>query len=162
MTLQEFIGYFKIAKDKKAECEKRIIKKYIPFAEKLTKCTSLAQSSNEVRPTPDSPIIHMQSTPSRYLCFTITLIKSYTDIIIPEESLIEAYDQLKESGAFDSLMLALPQDDVKEYNTILTMCVDDYLANNRDLVSYFENKIAEMTQLATLQNEDKIEDATAN
>ena len=162
MTLQEFIGYFKMAKDKKAECEKHVVKKYISFAEKLAKCTSLAQSTNEVKLNPNTAAIHMQNTPSRYLCFTINLIKSYTDIVIPEETIVEAYDQLKESGAFDVLMMVLPQDDVKEYSTILTMCVDDYLANNRDLVSYFENRITEMAQMATSQNEDKIEDATAD
>jgi len=161
MTVNEFVGYYKMAKDKKAECEKHIVKKYIPFAVKLAQCQSLAKATMEYQEKPEDAPRYSQNTALRYLAFSIQLINAYTDFDeIPHEQGFDVYDMLKTCGAFEELMQLIPQDEVKEYSTLLSMCVDDYLANNRNLISYFENKIMEMAQLSALQGEDKIEDVT--
>ena len=158
MTVTEFIGYFKIAKDKDAECKKHIVKKYIPFAEKMVKCQNLAKSSMEYKENPEATPIHKQDTISRYLLFTMNLIKSYTDLEISDESLISTYDILREAGAFEILIQCIPEDEYKEYSTLLKMAVEDYLANERDIVSYFENKMFDIAKLSSLSGENNAEE----
>ena len=153
MKVEEFIGYFRMAKDKGAECKKRVVKKYIPFAEKMAKCQNLAQSTMEYKETPEAVPVHKQNTISRYILFAVNLIRSYTDIEISDDEFISSYDALKEAGAFEILIQSIPEDERKEYTSLLNMAVDDYIANERDLVSYFENKIFDLAKLSLLTGE---------
>lgn len=161
MTVQEFIGYFKMAKDKEAECKKRIKNIYIPFAQKMAKCQALATSTMEFKSNPESVPVFMQNTISRYLLFSIHLISTYTDLEIPDDDFVNSYDKLKEAGAFEILMQNLPEVEVKEYSTLLKMAVDDYLINNRDLTSYIDKKFEEAARLSLMaegqkQNENDV------
>lgn len=158
MTVTEFIGYFRIAKDKKAECQKRVVKKYIPFAEKMAKCQALAKSTMEYKETPEAVPVHKQNTISRYILFATNLIRSYTDIEIPDDDFIVLYDTLKEAGAFEMLIQCIPEDERKEYTSLLNMAVDDYIANERDLVSYFENKIFDLAKMSLLAGEKDVKE----
>ena len=146
MTITEFIGYFKMAKDKKVECEKRVNNKYVPFIQKITDCINIVKSTMEYKKDINDVGVFMQNTPARYLIFNMTLIKKYTDVEVTDQ-IYDDYDKLNECGALDVLVSCIPIYEFKEYNTLLSMCTDDYIANNRELVSYFENKMNNLTEL---------------
>jgi hypothetical protein len=159
MTLKEFIGYYKIAKDKKAECEKRVQKnKYVPFLSKIAEC------ENIVRVTMEKDDSFVQNTPGRFIFFNMTLIKTYTDIEFDMENglqLTESYDTLNECGAIETLINCMPVHELKEFKTILDMCVDDYMVNHRDLTSYIDKKLNGLVELA-LENAKEKEQGEAN
>lgn len=159
MTLKEFIGYYKIAKDKKTECEKRVQKdKYVPFLSKIAEC------ENIVRVTMEKDDAFVQNTPGRFIFFNMTLIKTYTDIEFDMENglqLTESYDALNECGAVETLINCMPVHELKEFKTILDMCVDDYMVNHRDLTSYIDKKLNGLVELA-LENAKEKEQGEAN
>lgn len=156
MTTKEFIGYFKMAKDKKAECEKHISKKYIPFLTKLTECDHIVKITMEDQNTK----MFLQNTAGRYLAFSMKLISLYTDIEFKNETglqLAENYDLLNECGALDILMHCIPVAEFKEFDTLLNMCVDDYLSNNRNLTSFIDKRMVEINQMAVMLAEKQNE-----
>ena len=155
MTTKEFIGYFKMANDKQAECKKRIIKNYIPFTNKITECYKVVKATME-RTDDNQVAIYKQNTPMRFLIFNMTLLGLYTDLEF-SENLIDEYDLLNEHGAIDILITCIPEHEFKEFSTLLSMTVDDYMSNERELTAYIDKKIDLLTQLALLSQIEKTE-----
>ena len=158
MNINEFIGYYKMSKDKKAECEKHIKEsKYVPYLTKITECDNIVRVTMEKEPG-----MYVQNTPGRYLYFNMKLISIYTDIEMTMENglqLTENYDLLNECGALDILIDCIPKHEFKEFSTLLSMCVDDYMANNRDFTSYIDKKWESLMQLAlnSVETENKLD-----
>lgn len=148
MNIKEFVGYYKMSKDKKAECEKHIKEsKYVPYLTKIAECDNIVKVTMENQ----SSGSYVQNTPGRYLYFNMKLVSIYTDIEMPMENglqLTENYDLLNECGALDILIDCIPKHEFKEFSTLLSMCVDDYMANNRDFTSYIDKKWESLMQLA--------------
>lgn len=146
MNINEFIGYYKIVKDKKAECEKHIKNnKYVPYLTKIAECDNIVRVTMEKESGS-----YVQNTPGRYLYFNMKLISIYTDIEMTMDNglqLAENYDLLNECGALDILIDCIPKHEFKEFSTLLSMCVDDYMANNRDFTSYIDKKWESLMQL---------------
>ena len=151
MKIEEFVSYYKMAKNKKAECEKRIQNKYVPFLEKITECDRIAKATTLIKKNPEDPGIYHQSTPARFLFFNLTMIARYTDIELTDAP-YEDYDKLNECGALDDLISAMPVHEFKEFNTLLSMTVDDFMANERDLTAYLDRKLVDMIQILEAVN----------
>lgn len=140
MKIEDFVAEIKANTGMIEEvCKKHIVKKYVPYLEKVTKCEHIVSTTMKN----ETGSFH-QSTPSRFLVFTMTLIKNYTDLEINSEALWEEYDKLDEVGALMPLNAAMPQAEVGEFNTILAMAVEDYMTNNRSMVSYFDKYMDEI------------------
>ena len=72
MKIEEFVGYYNLAKDKKAECEKCVrIDKYVPFLTKIAECDNIVNATMEHTDETTQVISFMQSTPARYLFLNI-------------------------------------------------------------------------------------------
>ena len=155
MTTKEFIGYFKMANDKQTECKKRIIKNYIPFTSKIAECCRVVKATME-HTDENQVVIYKQNTPMRFLIFNMSLLGLYTDLEF-SENLIDEYDLLNEYGAIDILITCIPEHEFKEFSTLLSMTVDDYMSNERELTAYIDKKIDLLTQLALLQQIEKTE-----
>ena len=68
----------------------------------------------------------------------MTLIKFYTDIEYDESDnakFAEEYDKLASVGAIDLIPAALPSSEVKEFDTLLNMVVNDYFENSRSVAA---------------------------
>ena len=156
MTIKEFVGYYKMAKDdaKEKTCKDRIKTTYIPILTKIAECSHLIDITTEMKNDADGTVIFKLNTPGRYIGFSIKLISLYTDLEINEGlALYEDFDELNKCGALDMLLSCIPQHEYKEFNTLLSMSLEDYMSNNRDLTEYIDKRINEFSQLGALINE---------
>ena len=141
MTIETFVATFKSNNDKAACCKERIVKRYVPFLTKVTECNRVVNATM-VEPDSKGNMVYKQKTPMRYLIFSMTLIGQYTDIEFENDNIADAYDKLDESGALEYFMnVVIPQREVKEFNTLLSMVTSDYMENKRALLSYFESAV---------------------
>lgn len=158
MTTKEFVGYFKMAKDKKAECEKRIKKNYVPILTKIAECSHLVDITSKAKDETTGIESFQLNTPGRYIAFTMKLISLYTDIEIGIGfELYENFDELNENGAIDILISCIPEHEYKEFSTLLSMTVDDYMTNERELTAYIDKKFDTLMQLALIAQNEKTE-----
>lgn len=142
MTIEQFILIYKTKSEKDVDnyIKDHIVNKYIPYNQKIVVCTSIID--NTMYEEVNNVKIYKQNTPSRYLFFTLQLIKLYTDLEINfSDNPLEIYDKLNECGLIDRIISLLPQSEYIEFNTIMDMIIDDRVANERDLVSFIESKI---------------------
>lgn len=151
MIVKEFVGYFRMAKDKKVECEKRVKKNYIPILTKIAECSHLVDITSRIKDETTGIESFQLNTPGRYIAFTMKLISLYTDIEIGNGlELYENFDELNENGAIDILLSCIPEHEYKEFSTLLSMTVDDYMANERDLTAYLDRKMNDLMMTSLL------------
>ena len=138
MKIDDFVNEFKVQTDKAMYCKKHIVKKYMPYKDKVIKCSHIARISMSKVDEEGNVVGFLQNTPSRFLAFTMTLVRDYTDIEIDSDDLAGEYDKLDEVGALEYINAAIPRNETNEFNTILAMTVDDYIMNYRSVVAYLD------------------------
>lgn len=99
------------------------IKKYIPFNLKVT----LAEKLMEVTMYDKKKNVHVNSV-AQYLLFCRIILENYTNITIGE-NFHEKYDLLKESGILDKIMVKIPEGEMAELNTVISMTREDVRTN---------------------------------
>lgn len=99
------------------------IKKYIPFNLKVT----LAEKLMEVTMYDKKKNVHVNSV-AQYLLFCRIILENYTNITIGE-NFHEEYDLLKESGILDKIMTKIPEGEMAELNTMISMAREDVRTN---------------------------------
>ena len=134
MKVDEFIKKYNYAKDKKNFLSDNITKKHISYVEKIADCERVINATSQING------MFKLNTPIRAAFFAVNMISKFYDIEI-EDNLIEVYEKLDELNLVNELISIIPERERETYYTILNMCNDDYMENNRNIVSYFETKI---------------------
>ena len=134
MKVDDFIKKYNSAKDKDKFLADSITKQYIPYHEKISDCEKI------IRSTMESDGMFRINTPAQFLIFMILLITSYTEIE-REENMLEMFEKLDEVNLINAIVSKIPEREYTSYNTVLNMIQDDYMENNRSLLSYLETKV---------------------
>ena len=71
--------------------------------------------------------VHVNSA-AQYLLFCRIVLENYTNITIGE-NFHEEYDLLKESGILDKIMVKIPEGEMAELNTVISMAREDVRTN---------------------------------
>jgi len=156
MTVKDFLTNY----NKTKNIEKHIIKTYVPYAEKITLCTKILETTCYEKISEDEKIFKM-NTPSRQMMLMLVLVNTYTDIDINFQNVLEDFDILSEKELLGAIIKAIPEKEVALFSSLLNMCLDDLITNTRDLIPWMENKIKASsivinTILESLMNSEQI------
>lgn len=136
MTVKEFVTNY----NKTKNIEKHITKKYLPYAEKISLCNRILESTCYEKISEDKKIFKI-NTPLRQMLFLLSIVDNYTDIDINWQNPLEDFDQLNESKLLNEIIAIIPESEVAQYSSLLDMCLDDLMTNTRDLISWIESKV---------------------
>ncbi len=143
MTVDEFIKEYE-QKKKKVDYTpaNHITLKYMPHAKKIAFVKGIinASSYDEV----NGKKIYKRDTPNMMFLFSMRLVKEYTDIEVVDSEVVQNYDALVSSGAMNSILDAIPSEEVKLLKGMLDLARDDLEVNTRSLVSFLETKFESM------------------
>jgi len=134
MKVDEYIRKYTSAKDKDKFLVDSIIKQYIPYSSKIADCSGIIKASSEL----DG--VYKINTPAQFMMFMIQLISRYTEIE-KEDDILGEFEKLDELNLINAIISKIPEREYSSYNTILNMVQDDYIENNRSLISFIETKV---------------------
>ena len=134
MKVDEFIKKYNSSKDKDKYLTDSITTQYISYHEKIADCSGIVKASTEL----DG--IFKINTPAQFMMFTIQIITRYTEIE-KEEDILGMFEKLDELNLINAIISKIPEREYASYNTILNMVQDDYMENNRSLLSFIETKV---------------------
>ncbi len=77
----------------------------------------------------------------RYLLYIKALFDGYTNIRIDPDDVINQYDRLDSSGILQEVLKMIPENEIKTFDTMLKMRLDDTMTNYYDIHSYIDRKI---------------------
>ena len=139
MKAKEFVQEFNASQDKEAFVKNHIKLDYLPYAQKVSACYKIAETSAHKK-IGDKKVYSL-SSPMRYMLFAITIYEKYTDIDLGIGSArTESFDLLEKNNVLFFVQSCLG-DEFKRFDTVLKMTVDDMYVNERDFASFFETKV---------------------
>lgn len=150
MKVDEFIKKYNNAKDKDEFLNKSIVTQYVPYRNKISDCTAIINASMNMNG------LFKINTPAQFMMFMIQIITRYTEIE-KDDDILGLFEKLDELNLINTIISKIPEREFSSYNTILNMVQDDYMENNRNIVSFFETKLQALgisidTILETIQN----------
>lgn len=140
MTAEQFINNYNTATDKNKFLSDCITTKYVKYTEKVADCRKIVNITFEIMGDKKFCV----DSPAQFVIFVMNLIYRYTDID-RSEMVVTDFESLDEINLVNEILEKIPERELSSYNTILNMCKDDYISNNRDLVSFLETKIDSMS-----------------
>lgn len=117
--------------------EKIQVEPYISFSAKLVYANRIIESTAW---DDEHKRIEINS-PARYVLYVYTLISAYTNIDVQNDSMLTDYDALTSAGLKDKIIAKIPEDERKEFDTVLKMVADDYYANHFETHAYIDSII---------------------
>lgn len=134
MKVNDFITKYNKANDKDKFLEDCIVNQYIPYSEKVADCVAIINATTE------TDGVFKANTPAQFMLFMVQMISRYTEIE-KEENILGLFEQLDEINLINAIVSKIPERELASYNTILDMVRDDYMENNRSLISFVETKV---------------------
>ena len=149
MKIAPFITLYKTKKtpDDQVEFVKEHIKAdYVPFEKKADIAKAITQASYYVKEKDinNNEIQKFRAdSVAKYMLTCMALIDLYTDIERNknEGKVLEDFNKLNEHGIFDVIIQNMPQRELKEFNMVIQMTIDDLLTNEYEMHSFVRNQV---------------------
>lgn len=138
-----FVKLYNDSRDKDKMIAKYITSTYLPYAMKMAESRRIVERSSNI--DVDGKQMFSISSPMRWVLYVVSVITNYTSLGFSSDVMAD-FDLLNASGAIEAIFTTIGKD-LDEYNTVLNMTFDDYLSNNRDIVTFLENKFAALGAL---------------
>lgn len=141
MTVQEFVDEYVTKNNSKKMIQEHIVTKYVPITVKQEICKQIIElSSHEIV---DGRKVYQSNSTLLYMLFMMSIVRLYTDIVIQsEENQITDFLHLEQCGAIEEIYGSIPEIEMERFNTILKMCQDDFMDNNRSIFSYIDRLVS--------------------
>ena len=129
-------------KDIKGIDDIKLVKDYIPNAEKMLECQMIIKESHytTIKIDDTERKIYRQNNNAEKVLYNMMLIDKYTNIDIDRKHVFDEYDYMRENKYFYPTLQMIPKEELEEFEDTLTNMVDDLKVNERSLVSFIENK----------------------
>lgn len=116
--------------------EKLKVRQYVPFIMKVTAADTLAKATY-LNKNGDVVV----NSASHYLFFCKSIIDLYTNLKSESEGFYDEYDLLMQSGVLAVIMTKIPEDELKEFNTIVDMKKNDLLYNRSSAHAFVKEQV---------------------
>lgn len=137
-NVAEFAKAYSSAPNKQAKvkvCEGVIIRKYVPILEKYS--VLLIGFNRSVR---DNNGMIVFNGVMQYIMYVMLTLKMYTNLDFGDDdeknSVIDAYDTLRECGAIDQILLCIGEDELKEVERVNQTIITDVKENELNPYMY--------------------------
>ena len=144
MTIEKFIkGFNERTSDqvKVAYVQARIVKKYVPFEEKIAICKGILDATKYV--TVDGKKTFHSNSPSKYMNYVMRTIAAYTDLEIGKTgNVLGEFNMLEEADLTNVIIGNINPSETERMKAILKMMEADIDTNERALTAFIESKLA--------------------
>ena len=137
MNVEFFVKQIAMNKDKEGYLRQRLVKKYVPYEEKIAECSKIVDVTSYI--DMNGQKLYNRNTPSRAMLFSLTLIKKYTDIEINFINVLPDYNKLEENDLIEPIINAIPAKEISIWQTVMKMIEDDKQENERSLASKLDS-----------------------
>lgn len=109
---------------------------YIPYAVKIATANTILENSCFDK----DGNIKFDSC-KKYLMYVWAIFSLYTDIELEVKNIMDEYDVLQKEGLIDIIIDSISDIEKKEFDYVLKMRQDDFIANYCGLENYIERKL---------------------
>ena len=149
--------YGKIPKASTTEAEKFLrnklkTEKYLPYADKVSAADYIVVSSSYAIVKDGDKLVQTDvikvTSPMRYVLFVMTVIDKYTNIEVNFKDIMPEFDALNSNGLIEVIFSRIGDKEVTEFNTVLGMVADDFMANKFEFKNYVSEIVSKFADVA--------------
>lgn len=150
--------YEKIPKASTTEAEKFLrsklkTEKYLPYADKVSAADYIVVSSSYAIVKDGDELVQTDvikvTSPMRYVLFVMTVIDKYTNIEVNfKDNIMSEFDALNSNGLIEVIFSKIGDKEVAEFNTVLGMVADDFMANKFEFKNYVSEIVSKFADVA--------------
>lgn len=145
MTVQEFVDeYMKKANPEKF-VQEHMVTKYISILQKQAVCSNIIEASSYE--TVEGNKIFQRNSVLEYMLYMMALCQLYTDIVFSDDSKMNDFILLDECGAIDQIYISIPGIERDKFDTIMKLCKEDFVSNERSIISYIDHAMTALSLL---------------
>lgn len=116
--------------------------RYIDVKTKIETCEKIINSTSyKILPDGTRTDEIVINSLSRYILFTLEVIKLYTNIEIDTSDVFTEYDSLNENGLIAIIFNEIPESEVSEFKTILDMMLNDLIQNKLSIPAFISSQV---------------------
>lgn len=146
MNVDFFVKQIAMNKEKEEYVKSKLTKQYVPYEEKQAACENIIKTTSFINTEVGE--FYKRNTPACDLLFNLILIDKYFDIEIDFDNVLKEYNTLEEKNYITLLLKAIPEREYISWQKMFGMVANDYMENNRSLISYFETKLTAINKTA--------------
>lgn len=122
--------------------------KYLPYADKVSLSKRIVEGSSYAI-TNNNGVLNTTDTiafnsPMRYILFVMTVINKYTNIEVNFKDVMPEFDALNFNNLIEAILAKIGEKEINEFNTVLDMVLDDFVANKYQFKNYISEIIAKL------------------
>lgn len=142
INVKDFVDGYEKSKNKPVYLKKLKINDYVSYGEKSFLANKIIESTSY----DERGNIKIDST-ARYLVFIFTLLKSYTNLDVSAERMIEDFDLLNKCGLIDEIISVIPEKEVNEFNKVLSMAYEDFMTNHYEIHGFITDMVQKISNV---------------
>lgn len=140
INVKEFVDGYTKSKNKALYLKKLEIVDYVSYGQKAFLADKIIKSSSY----DENGYVRINS-PSRYLIFVYTILKTYTNLDLESESMLEDFDLLNKHGIVDEIFALVPEKEINEFNKVLSMTYDDFITNHYEIHGFIQEVVKKIS-----------------
>ena len=135
-----FVKEYNTVKDKSGYVDKHIKTAYLGYSEKMSIARGIAKISSHIIDSEGNVGEYRRDTMAQYFHTQMNIIKYYTDIEVPTELVVSAYDAMCECGAMSDILTKL-ESECAILKSMVQMAMDDTYVNEWDISAVLSTKL---------------------
>lgn len=159
IKLKDFVDGYAECKDQDVYIENNLkVEDYIPYATKINEANRIVNATsytskkkiddegNEIV-LPDKIRI---SSALRYAFTMHKIVELYTNIEMDVAHFVDEFDMINQSGLLEVILSQIGEKEKNEFNAVVQMNFDDFMANNYETHSFITNQIERVTDVLSI------------
>lgn len=116
------------------------VEKYLSYSDKVLLAERIVNGSSYAIVKEDGVLNKTDkikiNSPMRYILFVMTIIDKYTNITVNFNDVMPEFDYLNKNGLFEIIFNKIGDREIGEFNTVVEMVLDDFMANKYEFKNY--------------------------
>lgn len=142
-----------------ATAKKNYLKKIeiIPYIRYEHKTVLANQIINSSCYDQDEPNKIKFNSPGRYMLYVYTLLKTYTNFDMDNTRMLDDFNELNRRGLIDVIVGLIPEAEKNEFEKIVAMVYDDFVANYYEIHGFIMNAVDKLATLSEAISPEMLE-----
>lgn len=96
----------------------------------------------------DEPTKVKINSPGRYMVYVYTMLKTYTNLDLHNETMLDDFNELNRRGLIDAIVGLIPTTEKNEFEKIVAMVYEDFITNYYEIHGFITNTIEKLASMS--------------
>lgn len=127
------------------------VNNYVSYMTKIDEATKIVNASSYQAVVDENGNYKSKniriSSPIRFALTMMEIIDLYTNISVDITKFLEEFDALNSLGVIEKIIAKIPESEITEFNTVVSMVYDDFIINENEIHRFIESQVSRLANV---------------